>query len=287
MEFKAWLLSEDFDKVSDFLLNPAHRDRDFGDVVHDFEASGGKYIGSGRYGQVFEHPKWPYVIKIFPHDTCYLKFARFAYKHPHPSFPKLYGPPQKIVPFFNREKSWSEVYVARIEKLYPVTDQEMLKEIVKLYDYGLIYFQAVSMGKDVNAEIERQVLNPDRQARKTQPYVIQKTKVYDVALGLFDKYPKSKSLFEGLSIVNQNVECALDVHKGNIMQRQNGDLVIADPVWEGSTPYRDAQAAFDMETDRYADYEPEMVAGGQRYKRPKPRKPVKQQWSKPTDDVPF
>ena len=97
--FKNFLLNEEFDKVSDFLLNPEHRNKTFNELLSEFQKSGGKYIGSGKYGQVFDHPNWQYVIKVFPDDPQYLSFARFAYKNPHPSFPKFWGPPQRIVPF--------------------------------------------------------------------------------------------------------------------------------------------------------------------------------------------
>jgi hypothetical protein len=99
ISFKEFVLKEEFDSVSDFLLNPEHRNKTFNQLLDEFEKSGGKFIGSGKYGQVFEHPSWKYVIKVFQNDPEYLSFARFAYRNPHPSFPKFYGPPQRIIPF--------------------------------------------------------------------------------------------------------------------------------------------------------------------------------------------
>lgn len=283
MQFKEWLLAEEFDKISDFLLNPTHRDKTFEELYKEFQASGGKIIGSGSKGQVFEHPNWPYVLKTVNHDDCYIAFVRWAYQHPHPAFPKFFGPPRRIVPFYTRTKSETQIYLIRTEKLQPVADATMLKNIIDTAQVSIGYFVAAEHGY---LNREEDVLNPDRVARKTQRYV--KVKSYQFWFDFFKQYPKVKTLFEGLYILNkQKFKCALDIHKNNVMQRANGDLVWVDPLWEGSNPYKDAQKAMDIELDIQKEPQPINVPGG-RFpikKRIRPRKPAAQA---PVDDnIPF
>ena len=129
MNFKNFL--EAFETTHDFLLNQDYSDKTFSQLLHDFEQSGGKMIGVGKYGQVFQHPNWNYVLKTFHDDTCYLKFCRFVYKNPHPSFPKFYGLPKKIIPQFKRTRPI--LYYVRIEKLYPAQN---IHQIVAFLERG-------------------------------------------------------------------------------------------------------------------------------------------------------
>jgi hypothetical protein len=86
-------LKEDFNNVLDFLLNPEHRNKTWKELMGEFTASGGKLIGTGKHGEVFSHPRWNYVVKMF-NDPFYLRFVRFTYRYPHKSFPKFFGAAQ-------------------------------------------------------------------------------------------------------------------------------------------------------------------------------------------------
>jgi len=99
MNFKDWLLHESFDSISEFLLNPDHKEKDWDELMDEFKSSGGKLIGVGKKGQVFSHPRWPYVLKMY-NDEFYTSFVRFAFKNPHSAFPKFFGPPKKVTPFY-------------------------------------------------------------------------------------------------------------------------------------------------------------------------------------------
>ena len=46
-----------------------------------------------------------------------------------------------------------------------------------------------------------------------------------------------------------------DTHAGNFMQRLDGTIVVIDPVWEGSNPYKDAWEAEQRERDPYHGYD--------------------------------
>jgi hypothetical protein len=77
-----------------------------------------------------------------------------------------------------------------------------------------------------------------------------------------------------------------DYHSGNFMMRRNGDIVIIDPFWEGSSPYADLLAQrelFDMDFDY--DEPDQDVIGGQfpKKKRIKKVKP----YIHDDSDIPF
>lgn len=284
ISFKEFVLKEEFDSVSDFLLNPEHRNKTFNQLLDEFEKSGGKFIGSGKYGQVFEHPSWKYVIKVFPNDPEYLSFARFAYRNPHPSFPKFYGPPQRIIPFYRRTPANAMEYVARVEKLYPVQNQELLDYIVRNYEEAIPYFHAVKTG-DVDKEYERTIYPTVKERRQgVTPYTV-KERIFQKTENAFKKYPQLKSLYEAIYLVVTNIKASLDIHKNNIMQRQNGDLVLTDPVWEGSNPYLDYRRMLDMEIGHYAEPEEPSLIGGKLPKKTRKKKIRLMQQRQ--DDVPF
>jgi len=291
--FAEFFITEDFDTVSDFLLNPEHRNKTWDQLMKEFEASGGEYAGGGRHASVFSHPRWPYVLKMF-HDVNYLRFARFAYKTSHSAFPKLFGPPQKVVPFYKRTPEEATTYIARIELLQPV-DAQLAKIIIDWYPEGLSYVDAVKRGVG-DAEVE-QVIRPSFKERRNgaQPQTV-KVKRYQDLFDVFKRNPKIKTLYEGLALVCQGVkECALDMHPENIMKRNNGDLVLIDPVWEGSNPYSDYQAMLDSETDRWGDYEPPepTLVGGKMPTKKRPWRKAKKAASaarraqEDHDEVPF
>lgn len=261
-----WLLKEDFNNVLEFLLNPKYREKSWQDLMRDFQASGGQFLGSGQFGSVFSHPKWQYVVKLF-NDPYYLKFVRLAVRTPHPSFPKFFGTAQKIIPFYKRSLKDATQYVVRVEKLQSVTDDVMIREIVQKCQGTLYYFDAVERGEG-DKEIERMVYATRIERKQGLDDRIIKEKYYKNTLDFFAKYPKAKSLCEGLHIINKNIkEASFDIQESNIMQRQNGDLVWSDPLWGGSNPYNDERMAMDKERDSGENYEREDLMGGELPKR--------------------
>ena len=268
-------LNESFDTISDFLLNPQHRKKIFSELVKEFEASGGRQIGGGKYSSVFEHPSWPYILKLFK-DPYYLRFARYVYKNPHPSLPKLYGPPQRVVPFYRRSVDEATIYIARIEKLTPVKNTAMLRELINNYEVGMAYIMALEQGT-ANQEWDNRII-PSRLERKNGMTAVVKRKVHEKAIELFQKYPQAKSLYEAMVLVSRNVIGSFDIHSGNSMERGNV-LVLVDPVWEGSN-----QRALNAEIDAWDVDKPENLEGGKLYP---PRKRQKKHIPATATDIPF
>lgn len=253
--------------------------------MKEFEASGGKQIGSGKYATVYWHPKWPYVLKTFTKDDMFLKFARFAYKNPYPPFPKFYGPPKKVVPFYTREQRDKEIYIVRIEKLEPLTDDEFLA--LNEADYKLTRYFFYKIPGNIHGMFEDEIR---KEMVELEKYVSNLPReIYNVLVG--------KNMLEEV-MKKEEWAGAPDWHKGNIMKRANEEYVLIDPVWEGYSfnAYRDHDEAMRAEAGYFDDedpnyVEPKELRGGElpKTKRIKKPKPVKEPepYDDGDDDIPF
>lgn len=202
------LFEEAFDTVSEFFLNPEHSSKTFTQVMREFKQSGGEVLGQGSFGIVLSHPSWPYILKLFPRDDCYLKFVRFTYSHPFPSYPKFYGLPKRILPQFMRGLTMENPYIVRMEKLvspsnsYQVADQieEMLLD---LREKGIHDDSEYTLAKHVSI------------------FGSSNAQYFNIIKGL-------------LMMRDTLKECKLDIHGGNIMFREkDNEWVWVDPVWSG------------------------------------------------------
>lgn len=204
-----YLIKEAFDTVTEFMLNPEHSNKDYDQLIAEFEASGGKVIGSGSFGIVYSHPKWPYVLKVFSWDDPYLKFARYAYDNPHPSFPKFYGKPQRVVPHYTRYKDEAKQYLTRIEKLNPVPSGILNKLDVNL----MLYFHF-----------------------KENPQLIKDRMQFMKLSSKIKSLPKEiYNLLEGWYLLRRDLsDLNPDIHPDNVMMRDDGQYVWIDPVWTGN-----------------------------------------------------
>lgn len=90
--------------------NPLSYPRDkFNNLVQALEKQGWRKLGSGVFAQVLEHPKFPYVIKMFANDPAYMRYFNWARQNQdNPHVPKIRGKFIKIA---------NDVYAIRMEKL--------------------------------------------------------------------------------------------------------------------------------------------------------------------------
>jgi len=73
------------------------------------QAKGFRSIGSGASADVYTHPNFAYVLKVFDQDSCYNNFCYMVSQNQaNPHFPKFRGQPMRI---------YDEIYAVRIERL--------------------------------------------------------------------------------------------------------------------------------------------------------------------------
>ena len=187
-------------------------------------------MGEGAFGTVFSHPSWPFVLKLFPRDDCYLKFVRFGYSNPRPCFPKFYGLPRKILPTFSRQLDMAEPYVLRIEKLVFPND-------------------AWKISLDVNHMLD-ELKTKDPEFRNA--YYL---KTHDGMFGNVDPDSRLYGVVKGALMAKEALgACALDIHSENIMMREStGELVLSDPVYAQNQRENLSVKSVPLDVLRYLD----------------------------------
>lgn len=157
---------------------------------------GWKRLGKGAYAMVFEHPKFPYVFKIFYNDPDYFQYFNWARQHQsNPHVPKIKGKYIKI-----NEKT----YAVRMEKL----------------DHLPSFDTAIE--KYIDPELQSKTKLDISYYRN-----VDKLSLYTNLSFLKQNFP---DLYEVLNYVKSNFQLiSQDLHGGNIMLRDD-TIVITDPV---------------------------------------------------------
>ncbi len=189
--------------------------RTLGDLYNRFIQKGGSIIGAGAFGRVLTHPSWDYVLKVFDaSDECYLRFIRYAMNNPKiPCLPKVIGKPQRILGNFQRDVTDEYIAFVRLERLYPLTpENEKIVMDNRLRNAFREYAYVKKAGMELSEEEEPEAW-----------HVINKTG---------EQFPHAESLINVLKelVVDPKYKnCIIDVHDENVMQRENGELVLTDP----------------------------------------------------------
>lgn len=237
--------------------------RYYNKTIHDIAAEleqehGIKFIGGGRYGAVYTHPSWDYVVKVVDYDPEYMEFVDYVIKHPNKHYPKIVKRPVKLRAFWTRrpQDTNAVVHIVKIEKLQPIQDQNVLNFIVEnLENFSTALYRKLhkpEVYKQYDTEVSRykQFLLPDGSYKSVSKDEI------------FEQNPWFESLCKAYMDIVQNVQGSPDVHAKNFMQRTDGTIVIIDPVWEGWNPYKAYDEAMRAEVGNYPDEdEPEDVSG--------------------------
>lgn len=236
--------------------------RYYNKTIHDIAAEleqdyGIKFVGGGRYGAVYTHPSWDYVVKVVDYDPEYMGFVNYVMKHPNKHYPKIVKRLVKLRAFWSRRPQDTNVVldIIKIEKLQPIQDQNVLNFIVEnLENFATALYRKLhkpELYKQYDTEVNpyRQWLLPDGSRKAVSKDDI------------FEQYPWFESLCEAYMGIMQNVEGSPDVHAKNFMQRTDGTIVIIDPVWEGWNPYKAYDEVMRAEVDNYPEEEPEDVSG--------------------------
>lgn len=194
----------------------------------------GVKIAHGKYGSVFIHPSWNYVVKLVEKDPNYLDFVSYVLKHPNKHFPRFMRQPTVLHKFHTRRSNESNSWwVVRMEKLNEITGRNLLKFIVHNLEAGMSAVYGEQRGDNYSIDFKGKThgkLLPDGELHTN-------ISMRDI----FEKYPWFKSLSEAAAHYNtfygDEGPGVNDIHGGNFMQRDDGTIVFIDPSWSGTNPY--------------------------------------------------
>lgn len=185
--------------------------------------------------------------------------------------PRILKGPKKIIPFYMR--SFGEnpyLYVVKMERLFPLTDSFLKKNIGKMVEDGTTYLACIKKNVDITEEWISKIQNE------------------------WKKYPGLQFVCEAyLKLLNDDVQGSPDLHSENFMQRADGTLIMTDPLWAGETPYqaydRAMKAELDIGDDEYEpDNEYNTIRGGEIRPKKRPKTPKQNtNLSDFLDDMPF
>lgn len=214
------------------------------EITQLLKRKGIKSVGSGRYGTVFTHPSWNYVVKVTTNDPSYLSFVDFVRKHPNKHYPLVLHKPLSLRAFHKRPASELKRHleIVKIEKL-----QELSPNIANFVAENIERFVQINL--DIKHKRDdaldyrvpnHQMLQDDgkwekgmtnREAAARYPWMLELAAAWQA---VFD---------------SDTVEGSPDITTHNFMKRKDGTVVITDPVWEGSNPYKDYDAMIRRQSD--------------------------------------
>lgn len=149
-------------------------------------------LGSGIRGVVFQRPNDSYVIKIFSKDVSYRQFLDVCLRNQNnPYFPKVRGKPVLIAP---------ATYVVRLEKLNSLVGEPLSSENDTVAKKAFDYLSKIQRPVDATTNNE---------IKKNLP------ELHDFFVNMEEEFGRN---------------APLDLHIGNIMLRDNRQIVITDPI---------------------------------------------------------
>lgn len=171
-------------------------------------------LGEGSEALVAHKPGADYVLKLFENTSKYSLFVSYCQQHPDNSFVPRFSRYVKPVP------GTSYSYV-RMEKLLPVTNYELMKDypeylcaihLLFKQKQGKVWWNSAMQRRDLDQLFFRHgFVSLEDCAQKAPPQFIQTIK-------------------DLVAIMQLNKLEQFDLHSGNMMIRQPGQLVITDPL---------------------------------------------------------
>lgn len=160
-----------------------------------------KRIGAGSNGSVYEHPNYPWVIKVFrSYDKPYIYWLDWCMKHQYnPWVPKVRG---KLVKFNDK------IYGVRLENLDPLDSNKL----------SMMYAISALCTRMIHAQDPWTLPVDDKRLQNIS--------------NSFPEWRKDKYLHEAITAIcgyGGGSDC-LDINADNILHRSDGHLVIIDPL---------------------------------------------------------
>lgn len=168
-----------------------------------------RILGSGALGTVLQGPDPNTVYKVVEQDDAYLSFVNFAMKNPNPHYPH-FKKVKTLTAFYARYNVQPNKFtVIKLEKLIPLPeDSGVFASDLADVELGL---ESATPTYLPNGRINEHDLTYAELA-ETRPWII--------------------SLWYAIRAIQKSklIKGAPDLHPGNFMQRQDGTVVIIDPV---------------------------------------------------------
>lgn len=199
------------------------------ELIKHLESQYGITMKRGVWGQVFIHPSWNYVVKVFDTDNAYLQFVKFAIDNPDKHYPKFISRPIEMHMFHRRSSDIinKKFYIVKIEKLQELDQKhlmffklDVIMDLCKAvynnkenYNLPVVHFKkTLSLSKVVDdITFENQNVK-----QFMQQY----------------SYMQLETLIPSIIKIIQNFKgkgLKWDLHGKNAMQRSDGTIVITDP----------------------------------------------------------
>lgn len=160
-------------------------------------------IGIGGFGEVFHKTGWDHVVKVFEKDNAYLEYVDFCIQNPDPHYPKFIKKTMNMHQFHTRmSQSSKTMQIVKIELLQPLLDEWYADNL-----------------QDIYVQYKKQIRQLDNNPGRL-----------DAQLDKYNK-PQLKSLLVSIDRIRQHLpKYHLDIWFDNIMQREDGTIVLSDPV---------------------------------------------------------
>ena len=173
-------------------------------MIEKLKDSGWSMTNTGFFSDVFSNPYKPYILKVNSRpDRAFAWFAFLTRKFPNIHFPKIGN--MKVYKHYNEK-----YYVYLIERLYPIQlSSEKLQQLLSA-------LQVIANNPDKSFEQLQDYYNINL-LRTVRYYINNKPELINAA-NIIGKYKTNKN--------------RLDFSFQNVMSRDDGTIVITDPLAE-------------------------------------------------------
>lgn len=185
----------------------------WGEFVNDLTTKYGFEENSmGMFSRVLTRPDLNYVYKVFDNDSAYMSFINYTLSNPNKHFPVCLKNPKQISKFLKSYYNGRNKFIViKIEKLNPISP-------TNAKHFNMMFENNVKKFADYGSEaIFVDHIDKSKGCRGIQDYL----KNYDQQI---------QDIFYILAKIYKDLPFKLDIHSGNFMERDDGTIVIIDPI---------------------------------------------------------